>query len=112
MTEQPTDIPECFVSFSGFRDAESHRFSNLSANWSQEGLVKTQIAGLPLLRSGFSTSGAEPEISHRFPGMLALSSTEHHLVHPGLVFIEETEAQRSQQVAQSHTARKWQSEDV
>ena len=41
-----------------------------------------------------------------------LSSTEHDLVHPGLVFIEETEAQRSQQVAQSHTARKWQSEDV
>ena len=40
---------ECFVSFSGFRDAESHRFSTLSANWSYEGLVKTQIAGLPFL---------------------------------------------------------------
>ena len=44
--------------------------------------VKTQIAGLPFLRSGFSTSGAEPEISNRFPGMLVLSSTEHDLVHP------------------------------
>ena len=52
------------------------------------------------------------EISNRFPGMLVLSSTEHDLVHPGLVFIEETGAQRSQQVAQSHTACKWQSEDV
>ena len=38
---------ECFVSFSGFRDAESHRFSTLSANWSQEGCV-TSICMAPM----------------------------------------------------------------
>ena len=38
---------ECFVSFSGFRDAESHRFSTLSANWSQEGLLRHRSLGFP-----------------------------------------------------------------
>ena len=91
-------------------------FSNLSVLQNfLEGLLNYKLLGLTTPRVSDSVGldcDLKIHISNRFPGMLVLSSTEHDLVHPGLVFIEETGAQRSQQVAQSHTACKWQSEDV